>query len=119
LQEAADADLLLHVVDASNPDHPEQIQSVMQVLHEIGADHVPQILVFNKLDAMEAERRPVRTQDTLEVDGVAVPRLYLSAHTGEGLPALRALLAQRVVQTLPPIDANGPTVDPEQGNPLV
>lgn len=119
LQEAADADLLLHVVDASNPDHPEQIQSVMQVLHEIGADHVPQILVFNKLDAMEAERRPVRTQDTLEVDGVAVPRLYLSAHTGEGLPALRALLAQRVLQTLPPIDANGPTVDPEQGNPLV
>lgn len=119
LQEAADADLLLHVVDASNPDHPEQIQSVMQVLHEIGADHVPQILVFNKLDAMEAERRPVRTQDTLEVDGIAVPRLYLSAHTGEGLPALRALLAQRVVQTLPPIDANGPTVDPEQGNPLV
>jgi len=119
LQEAADADLLLHVVDASNPDHPEQIQSVMQVLHEIGADHVPQILVFNKLDAMEAERRPVRTQDTLEVDGIAVPRLYLSAHTGEGLPALRALLAQRVLQTLPPIDANGPTVDPEQGNPLV
>jgi len=118
LQEAADADLLLHVVDASNPDHPEQIQSVMQVLHEIGAGQVPQVLVFNKLDAMEADRRPVRTQDTLEIDGVAVPRLYLSAHTGEGLPALRALLAQRVVQTLPPIDANGPTVDPEQGNPL-
>jgi GTP-binding protein HflX len=119
LQEAADADLLLHVVDASNPDHPEQIQSVMQVLREIGADHVPQILVFNKFDAMDPERQPVRMQDTLEIDGVAVPRLYLSAHTGEGLPALRALLAQRVVETLPPLEAKGPMVDPEQGNPLV
>ena len=119
LQEAADADLLLHVVDASNPDHPEQIQSVMQVLHEIGADHVPQILVFNKLDAMDAERRPVRMQDTLEIDGVAVPRLYLSAHTGEGMPSLRVLLAQRVMETLPPQEANGPMVDPDQGNPLV
>lgn len=119
LQEAADADLLLHVVDASNPDHPEQIQSVMQVLHEIGAGQVPQILVFNKLDAMDAERKPARMQDTLEVDGMAVPRLFLSAHTGEGLPALRALLAQRVVQSMPPSDPNGPMVDPEQGNPLV
>ena len=119
LQEAADADLLLHVVDASNPDHPEQIQSVMQVLHEIGADHVPQIVVFNKLDAMDAERKPARMQDSIEVDGLPVSRLFLSAHTGEGLPALRALLAQRVLQSLPPSDPNGPKVDPAPGNPLV
>jgi len=119
LQEAADADLLLHVVDASNPDHPEQIQSVMQVLHEIGADHVPQVLVFNKLDAMDPERRPVRTQDTLELDGTGVPRLYLSAHTGEGLAALRALLAQRVLDSQPPVDAEAPSAYPESGNPLV
>ena len=50
LQEARDADLLLHVVDASNPEHPEQIAEVMRVLREIGADDLPQILVFNKLD---------------------------------------------------------------------
>ena len=44
LQEAAQAQLLLHVVDASNPDHPEQIMQVMSVLKEIGADQVPQHL---------------------------------------------------------------------------
>ncbi|MGE8448530.1 MAG: GTPase HflX, partial [Comamonas sp.] len=53
LQEAVDADLLLHVVDASNPAHPEQIQQVQKVLREIGAENVPQVLVFNKLDAIE------------------------------------------------------------------
>jgi GTP-binding protein HflX len=56
LQEAVDADLLLHVVDAANPHHPEQIEEVQRVLHEIGADGVPQLLVFNKTDALEPER---------------------------------------------------------------
>ena len=53
LQEAIDADLLIHVVDAANPDFPEQIAEVQRVLKEIGADTVPQVLVFNKLDALE------------------------------------------------------------------
>src|SRR6185436_20061579 len=48
LQEAAEADLLLHVVDAANPNFPEQIGQVQAVLHEIGAAAVPQVLVFNK-----------------------------------------------------------------------
>jgi GTP-binding protein HflX len=50
LQEAVDADLLLHVVDAANPNFPEQIAEVQRVLREIGAAEVPQVLVFNKLD---------------------------------------------------------------------
>jgi len=58
LQEAVDADLLLHVVDAANPNFPEQIAEVQRVLAEIGAEHIPQILVFNKLDALGPERRP-------------------------------------------------------------
>ena len=95
LQEATDADLLLHVVDASNPGHPEQIASVMEVLREIGADQVPQVLVFNKLDAMEPASRPHKLFDQMELEGVVVPRIHLSARTGEGLPALRALLAER------------------------
>ena len=69
LQEARDADLLLHVVDASNPDHPEQITEVMRVLREIGADDLPQILVFNKLDAVEPERQPLQRIDQIELDG--------------------------------------------------
>jgi len=95
LQEAVDADLLLHVVDASNPHHPEQMEEVRQVLAEIGAAEVPQLLVFNKLDALDDDRRPGRLQDTMAVDGVQVPRIFLSARSGEGLPALREELARR------------------------
>jgi GTPase len=97
LQEAADADLLLHIVDASNPSHPEQIASVMGVLKDIGAEHVPQILVFNKLDAMDAAHLPHVLSDQMELDGRPVSRIYVSAKTGEGLPALRALLAEQVM----------------------
>jgi GTP-binding protein HflX len=96
LQEAVDADLLLHVVDAANPNFPEQIAEVQRVLAEIGAEHIPQILVFNKLDALDPERRPARVQDSYELDGQPVPRVFVSARDGEGLPALRQLLAQRV-----------------------
>jgi len=95
LQEAVDADLLLHVVDASNPHHPEQMAEVQAVLKEIDADVVPQLLVFNKLDALESAQRPLHLEDEIEVDGLLVTRIFLSAHTGEGLPALRAELAQR------------------------
>jgi len=95
LQEAVDADLLLHVVDASNPHHPEQMAEVQAVLKDIGADTVAQLLVFNKLDALESTQHPLHLQDEIDVDGVQVPRIFLSAHTGEGVPALRAELAQR------------------------
>lgn len=92
LQEAADADLLLHVVDASNPAYPEQMTEVQRVLAEIGADQVPQLLVFNKLDALSPEQRPLQLQDEAEVEGRQVPRVFLSAHTGEGLAGLRERL---------------------------
>lgn len=95
LQEAVDADLLLHVVDVSNPNHPEQMAEVQTVLEEIGADTVPQLLVFNKLDALETGQRPLQMCDEMNVDGVQVPRIFVSAHTGEGIPALRAELARR------------------------
>jgi GTPase len=97
LQEAADADLLLHVVDASNPSHPEQMASVMGVLKDIGAEHVRQILVFNKLDAMDEVHIPLVLSDQMELDGQTVPRIYVSATTGEGLPALRSVLAELVL----------------------
>ncbi|QNK73391.1 GTPase HflX [Variovorax sp. PAMC28562] len=95
LQEAIDADLLLHVVDASNPHYPEQMAEVQTVLKEIGADSVPQLVVFNKIDALETGRQPLHLIDEMEIEGVRIPRIFLSAHTGEGLPALRAELALR------------------------
>ena len=97
LQEAADADLLLHVVDASNPGHPEQIASVQEVLREIGAGEIPQVLVFNKLDAVEPDRQPLVLSDFVELGGQQVPRIFLSARTGVGLDELRALLAERAL----------------------
>lgn len=96
LQEAVDADLLLHVVDASNVDFALQIEQVQRVLDEIGAIGIRQLLVFNKLDAMPQERRPSRLTDDFEVDGVQIPRIFVSARTSEGLSTLRQTLAEIV-----------------------
>lgn len=93
LQETIDADLLLHVVDASSPEYPEHIQRVQSVLAEIQADDIPQILVFNKLDVLAPHQRPAELEDTYEVQGHQVSRIFLSAQTGEGLPALRQAIA--------------------------
>ena len=97
LQEAAQADLLLHVVDAANADFPEQIEQVMRVLKDIGADQVPQLMVFNKLDAIPPERRPIQMQDHALVDGRTIERVFVSAQSGEGLPLLRQALARRAL----------------------
>ncbi|MDD2610342.1 MAG: GTPase HflX [Giesbergeria sp.] len=105
LQEAIDADLLLHVVDASNPKFPEQIQQVQQVLQEIGASDVPQLLVFNKLDALPEAQQPEQVQDVYELDGRPIPRVFVSARSGSGLAALRGLLAQAVLPAVPAADA--------------
>jgi GTP-binding protein HflX len=96
----------LHVVDASNPDHPEQIESVMSVLRDIGAADVPQMLVFNKLDALPAERLPHKTLDSMELHDRSVDRIFVSAHTTAGLPDLREHLAQWVLQRSPPPHAD-------------
>ena len=94
LQEAADADLLLHVVDAASPQRDEQIAEVQRVLREIGADRVPQVLVFNKLDGLEPTQRPRQARDEVEGEGgMRMPRVFVSARDGEGLPALRSVLA--------------------------
>lgn len=96
LQEAVEADLLLHVVDCSNPDFPEQMAQVNKVLHEIHAAEIPQVLVFNKLDALDGANRPSELVDQYEVQGRMVPRLFVSARTGEGVPALRQALVEAV-----------------------
>jgi GTP-binding protein HflX len=111
LQEAVDADLLLHVVDASNPGYVEQIHEVQRVLAEIGAAEIPQVLVFNKLDALPADQQPVQRVDSFELDGVQCPRIFLSARTLEGLPALRLLLSDIV--TNPAGSRSGMMSNPE------
>lgn len=110
LQEAVDADLLLHVVDAANPNFPEQIAEVQRVLAEIGASHVPQVLVFNKSDALEKDRQPLQLADMYELDGVPVPRIFVSARTGMGIGGLRERLLHELDRryghgAIPPLDA--------------
>ena len=94
LQEATSADLLLHVVDASHPGYPEQIQQVMSVLKDIGADEVPQWLIFNKMDALPEERQPGFIQDQYLFEGLSIPRLFLSARSGLNLDNLRQRLLE-------------------------
>lgn len=95
LQEAAEADLLLHVVDASSPVLLEQIEEVLRVLDSIGAGQVPQVLVFNKADCLAEHQQPRVQRDVYELpSGRRVVRLFASALTGEGLDVLREVIAE-------------------------
>jgi GTP-binding protein HflX len=98
LQEAVDADLLIHVVDASNPEFALQIEQVQKVLVEIGADTIPQLLVFNKIDAMDPDHLPIYRQDTFEIDSVQIPRIFVSAKESVGLDNLRQFLTTQAAK---------------------
>jgi len=95
LSEASDADLLLHVVDASSAGFHEQMIEVGRVLEEIDAGQVPQIVVFNKVDRMEAQAVPRHASDWIELpDGRRVERIFVSALQGVGLDILRAAIGR-------------------------
>ncbi len=96
LQESIDADLLLHVVDAANPNCLQQIQQVQNVIEEIGAAGVPQLFIFNKIDALATEQQPLVLEDYFELRGAQLPRIFVSAKTKLGLDFLRAKLASMV-----------------------
>ena len=83
LNETAEADLLLHVVDAASPARAEQMAEVERVLHEIGADNVPTIVVYNKIDVIG--RAPSVERDSR--DNIAA--VSVSAQSGLGLELLR------------------------------
>ena len=93
LEETAQADLLLHVVDSASEDRDAQIGAVNQVLAEVGAAEVPQILVWNKIDLTRAAAAVERG------DCGTIRRIFLSARTGEGLDLLRDALAEVARQT--------------------
>ena len=111
LHEAAEADLLLHVVDASSPVLADQQFEVERVLEEIGASAVPQIWVYNKCDLLEESQRSREPTDWTEVHpGVRRQRVFVSAATGDGLPFLRQAIAEHALASL-----NGtaqPSIDP-------
>ena len=88
LEEAVQADLLLHVVDSANPRYHEQIDAVNAVLEEIGAGSVPQLLVYNQIDRVSA-MQPEIVRDTHG----KILNIKVSAFTGAGIEALREALA--------------------------
>jgi GTPase len=101
LHEAAEADLLLHVIDASSPVSAEQQAEVERVLADIGAESVPQILVYNKCDALPAGQQPRQRTDWLETPArQRRQRVFVSAQTGDGLEDLRLAVAQHAMQSL-------------------
>ncbi len=93
LSEARDAQLLLHVVDASDPARDERIGQVDEVLREIGAGDIPQLVVFNKIDRLDDASARV----DLGEDGAAT-RAWVSARTGSGLGGLRDAIASRLAR---------------------
>jgi GTP-binding protein HflX len=101
LSEAADADLLLHVIDASGPALLEQQAEVGRVLHEIGADQVPQVLVYNKLDRLDDAQRPRTLVDRIEAaPGRECVRVFVSSLEGTGLDELRLVIADAAMARL-------------------
>jgi GTPase len=88
LEEAAQADLLFHVVDIASTNREAQITQVNKVLHEIGANKVPQILILNQIDRMDCESGFDRDEHG------RIVRIRASAKTGGGLDLIRLALQE-------------------------
>ena len=94
LQEAREADLLLHLIDASDPNRWQRVRQVNAVLRELDADRVPQIRVYNKIDKLDRAPRLTQNQSG---QGRAV---WLSAQSGDGIDLLLDALARRLSKKL-------------------
>ncbi len=89
LEEVGEADLVLHVVDGAHPDPEEQVRAVREVLAEVGAERIPELLVVNKVDAAVQETLLRLKHDWPEA-------IFVSAHSGAGLDELRESIEQRL-----------------------
>ena len=89
LEEVADADLVVHVVDGAHPDPGGQVRAVREVLAEVGADRLPELLVVNKVDAADAEWLLTLKRELPDA-------VFVSAHTGAGLAELATAIEARL-----------------------
>jgi len=93
LQEAREADLLLHVIDAADPERTERIRQVNEVLESVGAQGLPQVAVYNKIDRTgEAPRAETDAHGRID-------RIWLSAHGGQGIDLLLGTLHAQLGST--------------------
>ncbi len=107
LEETRNANLLLHVVDAAREERDDNIYQVLEVLDEIGAQDIPRLEVFNKVDLLEIAPR-------IDRDDSGTPlRVWMSATTGEGVELLRQAVAERLEQDMICEQIN---LSPEQGS---
>ena len=97
LEEAAEADVIVHVVDASHPDPAAQISTVRQVLAEVGVRGAHEIMVFSKADLVDADAR-------LVLRGLDRDAVFVSARTGEGIERLRDAIADAL--PMPAVDVH-------------
>lgn len=98
LDETVDADLLLHVIDVSDPFLHEKIAEVEDVLTKLKVDGAPKIYVFNKIDLMKRAGKGVLPYaPTLKKRYADFAPLFVAAHTGEGLEALKAEIGKRLL----------------------
>ncbi len=111
LEEAREADVLLHVIDAAHPDWEEQRAVVLEVLHDLQLSDKDKILVFNKIDRMTSGQIESLEQRTRALE--PVPAVFVSAHQEASLEALRATLRARVQGQLAQVTLNIPVEDGE------
>ncbi len=107
LEETCEANVLLHVIDANDPEREAYIEQVNQVLQEIGAEDIAQIRVYNKIDLTDSPARIDRNEQGMPV------RVWVSAQTGEGMELLQQALSDFLLQG----SVHGRLeLGPEQGN---
>jgi GTP-binding protein HflX len=107
-EEVTMSDVIVHVVDASHPDPAKQIQTVRDVMGEVNARDIPEIVVFNKCDLVSADQR-------LVLSGLERDAMFVSAFTGEGVEELR----NRIADTMPVPDVEIVAVIPYDHGELV
>jgi GTPase len=99
LEEVAEADLLVHVVDSSSPTMQRQVEAVEQVLEEIGAGGLPVVVALNKADLMVSDLRP-----SLLGASTALPSVRVSALTGSGIDGLLRCISEQLVRRFAALD---------------
>lgn len=108
LEEVADSDVIVHVIDGAHPDPAAQLATVRDVIGEVDARHLPEIVAINKSDLLDDDAR-------LLLRGLVPGAVFVSARTGEGIEELRA----RIAETLPDPEVEVTAVVPYDRGELV